>query len=751
MKKTLFNVKSFNVTAKCKSYFSTLNGALTRNGGRYLITFFLRVFSMIPIRRSKNWARSIKQFSKTVYTLSKKNGRPYVTKWLKANAVLLQQAVGGHKHKATQDLGVAVSRTARGLPRVIPSIMRKRIRNNERLVIIAWLTLFNLYRVIEFEGKLKLSTITNPGKVLSGGDIISFRDFIQFTFWPLVARLYPTGLAVASLEKTPKGKPPLINSWVVSALQPSYFAILKSGTMGGGTVSTDPASMNKSAKAWLRNPEMLSYLKEWVKALTPPPHFRRPQSAIEKFYNDLVAAGTADPLDKDDIPLGKLSLKPEAAGKIRVFAIVDNWTQWLLHPLHSALFALLRRIPTDGTFDQMAPVKRLKLNRKSTVFSFDLSAATDRLPLQFQKIILGPVLGIHLAETWGNLLVKRGYVLKTKKTSETYYYAVGQPMGALSSWAMLALTHHAIVQWAAFRARVTNGSQWFSDYAVLGDDVIITHPLVAAEYLKIMESLGVEIGLAKSLISRKGVGEFAKRYFTPRDSSPISLKEVVVSWFNSSNLLELANKRSLLSSSLRLADVLSYLGYGYKAIASINKRYHRMPTRLRNWILTLTYPGQAFGTDLDTWLRKLSLDYLSKMDLVPAYRTLVGILTERLHARMKTLNKFVERAWEVKMMKRNLKLGLPVPNWIAADPFLYEVWFNSQEPVAYEISKIKAELLRISKLNDPREQFILLMRVEERLDLLVLPESYRMRSSIESRFRLMSFIQHWYNVRKTSS
>jgi hypothetical protein len=96
--------------------------------------------------------------------------------------------------------------------------------------------------------------------------------------------------------------------------------------------------------------------------------------------------------------LGKLALKAEAAGKIRVFAIVDNWTQWLLHPLHSALFAVLRMIPTDGTFDQLAPVKRLKITRKTPVFSYDLSAATDRLPLQFQKIILGPVLGIHLAE-----------------------------------------------------------------------------------------------------------------------------------------------------------------------------------------------------------------------------------------------------------------------------------------------------------------------------------------------------------------
>lgn len=71
----------------------------------------------------------------------------------------------------------------------------------------------------------------------------------------------------------------------------------------------------------------------------------------------------------------------------------------MLNPLHKAIFALLGRIPQDGTFDQHAPVKRLHLTKRDFVASFDLSAATDRLPLQIQKVVLGPVLGLHLAET----------------------------------------------------------------------------------------------------------------------------------------------------------------------------------------------------------------------------------------------------------------------------------------------------------------------------------------------------------------
>jgi hypothetical protein len=55
-----------------------------------------------------------------------------------------------------------------------------------------------------------------------------------------------------------------------------------------------------------------------------------------------------------------LGFKQEAAGKVRVFAMVDAWTQFLLGPLHSSLFKLLKTFPTDGTFDQLAPIRRLQ-------------------------------------------------------------------------------------------------------------------------------------------------------------------------------------------------------------------------------------------------------------------------------------------------------------------------------------------------------------------------------------------------------
>lgn len=123
----------------------------------------------------------------------------------------------------------------------------------------------------------------------------------------------------------------------------------------------------------------------------------------------------------------------EPAGKTRVIALCDVLTQWSLKPLHDLIFKILAKIPQDGTFDQEAPIHRLRKklrNRKDKfVASYDLSAATDCLPIQLQKYVLSYMIGVTLSAAWANILVARTYRLGAEKLR----YGVGQPMGALSS------------------------------------------------------------------------------------------------------------------------------------------------------------------------------------------------------------------------------------------------------------------------------------------------------------------------------
>lgn len=120
--------------------------------------------------------------------------------------------------------------------------------------------------------------------------------------------------------------------------------------------------------------------------------------------------------------------------------MVDYLTQVSLKPLHKVIFKILRPIRQDGTFDQMKPLRDLvdRCGNKQ-MWSFDLSAATDRLPLVVQRELLSKWLGEELAQLWASLLVDRSYYVpeyyqeEYRITYSYYKYAVGQPMGAYSS------------------------------------------------------------------------------------------------------------------------------------------------------------------------------------------------------------------------------------------------------------------------------------------------------------------------------
>lgn len=107
-------------------------------------------------------------------------------------------------------------------------------------------------------------------------------------------------------------------------------------------------------------------------------------------------------------------------------------------------------------------------------------------------------------------MVDRDYILTTGGVSQRIRYTVGQPMGALSSWAMLAITHHFLVQYCAQLAGKRLPGDWYENYELLGDDIILFDREVANQYLLLMEGIGVPINLSKSVVAANNTIEFAK-------------------------------------------------------------------------------------------------------------------------------------------------------------------------------------------------------------------------------------------------
>jgi hypothetical protein len=554
--------------------------------GLPLVNHILRMLVTMGVKVNTSWVKVIITFLSHCNRLRKNAGMRMLVIYLKAASVSLQQASGGMRLRDMGPLGTRFARTGSGIPSVIPVLHRVQIRRGNPTYIQFWLTLFNLYRILEIPVKAKLNTITSPSTMDPNQVLPALGRFIPMFVYQLATIIGFRTPLMKSLLTSDKG--PL---WLMKTLRAVPFLISKSAPSvrpmtadDDSPVSTSPASLIYSAKAWMNNPGLYQYLTYWCQMTGNTYLLNRIESWSKLPKANIYAKGTPH--------LGKLGFKEEAAGKLRVFAMCDPYTQWLFKPLWDALVDLLQRIPQDGTKDQMAPIHSLLKRRpKGPFFSYDLSAATDRLPVIIQAQLLGYFIGAHAANIWKILLIGRPYFVpinsyKGVPSGELIHYEAGQPMGALTSWGMLAFTHHLMVQWSAYRVDPTN-YHWFSDYAVLGDDIVIADKAVAESYVETCNLLGVEIGLAKSLLSPKGKSlEFAKRTFVnSTDVSPVPFKEywVAVQMINAG--LEFASKYKLSA-----AQFLKIHGSGWRVLSQHLKPFTKMGKVWRNLLLAYISP-----------------------------------------------------------------------------------------------------------------------------------------------------------------
>jgi hypothetical protein len=168
----------------------------------------------------------------------------------------------------------------------------------------------------------------------------------------------------------------------------------------------------------------------------------------------------------------------EGGGKTRAICIPDIWTQSVLKPVHNYLMDCLKRMPNDGTFSHSALAERVKaFTYHHGLVCYDLKDATTRMPKELQQRVLNPLLGKTLSEAVIKLMTDRDIRYKNKLIR----YGTGQPMGMLSSWAIMTITHHVIINYA---------KKDKSFYAVIGDDMVLHKREAAKRYLEILKSFG---------------------------------------------------------------------------------------------------------------------------------------------------------------------------------------------------------------------------------------------------------------------
>jgi len=127
-----------------------------------LVGFLIKSSRLLLGKMSRSWVLAILSFSRDCIRLRRLSGSKGLALYLKTCSVLLMKYCARQELKDLSPLKSRVSRTKSGIPRIVVPYHRECIRKNDRTVIRLWMTLFGLYRVIEFKGVFSVKTITSP-------------------------------------------------------------------------------------------------------------------------------------------------------------------------------------------------------------------------------------------------------------------------------------------------------------------------------------------------------------------------------------------------------------------------------------------------------------------------------------------------------------------------------------------------------------------------------------------------------------
>lgn len=285
----------------------------------------------------------------------------------------------------------------------------------------------------------------------------------------------------------------------------------------------------------------------------------------------------------------RIRIKYESGGKARPFAIVDFFSQSALKSIHAYCMNWLKNQPNDGTDSHDLAAQAVKgwtSDPKSELFSYDLTEATNRWPLFLQWLVVKQMFGHEIADSWKTIISDRDFIVADGP--ETIRFNCGQPLGALSSWAVFAISHHALTRSAAYRAWKESGplrgrfipSKEFDKYRIIGDDITIRSRPIAKIYRSFLNDLAVDISIIKSVLPEQikdgtPTGELAKRMFKGgNEITPVPPDAVLIGMepFGFSSLLEQSSMRGyratespyLVQSTLRRSGEFADLTFPFR-------------------------------------------------------------------------------------------------------------------------------------------------------------------------------------------
>lgn len=215
-----------------------------------------------------------------------------------------------------------------------------------------------------------------------------------------------------------------------------------------------------------------------------------------------------------DEPIGVIGSAQEPGFKFRAFAAPSPVLQGALQPLKEKLLEALHQLPWDCTHNQDKGVNAVQgwLREGKTVFSVDLSDATNNFPLSLQLAVLRWLGVPEESRRLLELVSRSPYKVTWDDQGRSVTWSIGQPLGAGPSFMSFALAHSAVALDAEIAAGVAP-QDLGTTFRLLGDDFVTCDPKVHEEYRKRISALSIPISEPKCLTSELA-GEFAGKLIT---------------------------------------------------------------------------------------------------------------------------------------------------------------------------------------------------------------------------------------------
>jgi len=129
----LFDNSSF--VARLSTFVQRLGVVALRNGGQPLISTFIEMTRLLGIPINLSLVKVVCSFLFFCASFVKRSSIRQLVLYLKVSTICLQKFIAKEPIKDLTPLGIRVSLTGRGLPRIIPSLHRKRILDGEHKIV----------------------------------------------------------------------------------------------------------------------------------------------------------------------------------------------------------------------------------------------------------------------------------------------------------------------------------------------------------------------------------------------------------------------------------------------------------------------------------------------------------------------------------------------------------------------------------------------------------------------------------------